>query len=208
MGDDSKVRERPWNLQVRMPRSVLAAATFVAFMSGAADEPAQAQDAGPKSVPESVEANRPHMAAAAHAHHHVARHHPEHHLPLHHHPAHLHPVHLVRPHEDATPTTGLASWYDPRQRGQITASGDLFDPDRLTAAHRSLPLGTRIRVTRAGTSQSVIVVVNDRGPYVRGRVVDLSPAAAHALHARSGEIMPVTVEIVSLPQLPERTARR
>ena len=103
---------------------------------------------------------------------------------------------------------GLASWYDRRQRGAITASGDLFDPNRLTAAHRTLPLGTRIRVTRTGTADSVVVVVNDRGPYIRGRVVDLSPAAAHALRVPAGEIMPVTIEVVSLPQLPERTARR
>jgi rare lipoprotein A (peptidoglycan hydrolase) len=202
MGDESKVRERAWNLQVRMPRSVLAAATFVAFMSGVADEPAQAQDTGPKSA----DTHRPHSTAAAH--HHIARHHPGHHLPAPPHPAYLHPVHLVAPHGNAMHPTGLASWYDRRQRGQITASGDLFDPDRLTAAHRSLPLGTRIRVTRTGSSQSVIVVVNDRGPYVRGRVLDLSPAAAQALGARVGEIMPVTIEVVSLPQRLERTARR
>lgn len=202
MGDPSKVRERPWSLQVRVPRSVLAAATFVAFMSGVAEEPAQAQDTGPKPPA----ADHSHPALAAH-HPIVRRHHPAHHQ-AYHHAVHLHPPHVVVAHGDASHMAGLASWYDRRQRGAITASGDLFDPDRLTAAHRTLPLGTRIRVTRAGTADSVVVVVNDRGPYIRGRVVDLSPAAAHALRVPAGEIMPVTIEVVSLPQLPERTARR
>lgn len=203
MGDSSKVRDRAWNLQVRVPRSVLAAATFVAFLSGVADEPAQAQDKAQKPPA----AGHVHPAAVAHAHHHPARHHPAHHQ-AYHHVVHSHAPHIAVAHGEAAGMAGVASWYDRRQRGAITASGDLFDPDRLTAAHRSLPLGTRIRVTRTGTTDSVIVVVNDRGPYIRGRVVDLSPAAAHALRTRSGENIPVTIEVVSLPQLPERTAQR
>lgn len=207
MGDSSKVRDRPWNLQARVPRSILAAATFVAFMSGVADEPAQAQD----TAPTPPGADHPHPAPAirhAAAHHPLVRHHHPAHPQAYHHVLHSHAPHVVVA-QDATPgMAGLASWYDRGQRGALTASGDLFDPDRLTAAHRTLPLGTRIRVTRAGTADSVIVVVNDRGPYIRGRVVDLSPAAAHALRARSGENVPVTIEVVSLPQLPERTARR
>src|SRR6185437_2382810 len=103
---------------------------------------------------------------------------------------------------------GIASWYDGHLAGQMTANGDFFDPGGLTAAHRSPPLGTRIRVTRLATGDAVIVVVNDRGPYVRGRVLDLSPAAARALRVPAGQNLPVKIEVVSLPQLPVRTAKR
>lgn len=200
MGERSKTRERPWSLQVSVPRSVLTAAAFVAFLSGAADDPAQAQDAGSKRP----NPDHPRTASPAHIHHAVPHHVAGHHTAGHH-PAHQHPAHGAAVHRDASGLVGLASWYDRRQRGLMTASGDLFDPDRLTAAHRSLPLGTRIRVTRIGTAESVTVVVNDRGPYIRDRVLDLSPAAAHALKTPAGEIVPVRIEILSLPQ---RTATR
>ena len=74
--------------------------------------------------------------------------------------------------------SGLASWY---AVGKRTASGELFQPDSLTAAHRSLPFGTRLKVVYPRLGRSVIVRVNDRGPFVRGRVVDLSRGAARAL---------------------------
>jgi rare lipoprotein A len=81
---------------------------------------------------------------------------------------------------DATPVveTGLASWYE---YGERTASGEPFDPEGMTAAHRSLPFGTRLKVERPHSGRSVIVTVNDRGPFVRRRVLDLSRGAAHAL---------------------------
>jgi len=74
--------------------------------------------------------------------------------------------------------TGLASFY---RRGAKTANGEPFDPSQLTAAHRTLPFGTKLRVTNLTTGKSVLVRVNDRGPYVAGRVVDLSYSAAESL---------------------------
>jgi rare lipoprotein A len=76
---------------------------------------------------------------------------------------------------------GVASWYGPGFHGQRTASGERYDQYRLTAAHRSWPLGTHARVTNLENGRSVTVRINDRGPYVDGRVLDLSYAAARAL---------------------------
>ena len=76
---------------------------------------------------------------------------------------------------------GRASWYGPGFDGNRTASGEIFDQWALTAAHRTLPFGTRLRVTNTANGRSVVVRVNDRGPFVSGRVLDLSRAAADAL---------------------------
>jgi peptidoglycan lytic transglycosylase len=76
---------------------------------------------------------------------------------------------------------GLASWYGERHQGSRTASGERFDANKLTAAHRTLPLDTVARVTNLENGRSVEVKVNDRGPYVHGRVIDLSAGAARAL---------------------------
>jgi len=76
---------------------------------------------------------------------------------------------------------GLASYYGESLRGQRTASGERFDPDAFTAAHRSLAFGTCMRVENARNGRSVRVRVNDRGPFVKGRIVDVSQAAARAL---------------------------
>jgi rare lipoprotein A len=76
---------------------------------------------------------------------------------------------------------GEASWYGPGFEGKETASGQTFEQNRLTAAHLYLPLGTRVTVTNLENGRSVEVEVNDRGPYVRGRVIDLSKAAARKL---------------------------
>lgn len=76
---------------------------------------------------------------------------------------------------------GLASYYGAAFRGHRTASGERFDPDDLTAAHRTLAFGTCLRVENAENGRSVRVRVNDRGPFVKGRVVDVSEAAARAL---------------------------
>ena len=84
---------------------------------------------------------------------------------------------------------GLASFYE---NGSATASGEKFNADELTAAHRTLPFGTRVRVTNHGNGRSVVVRINDRGPFVHGRIIDVTPAAAHAL-GMSG-LAPVTVE--------------
>ncbi len=93
----------------------------------------------------------------------------------------------------AAAQSGLASVYG-YESGR-TASGEPAAPGGLTAAHRSLPFGTQVRVTNTLNGRSVVVRINDRGPYAAGRIIDLTPAAAHAL-GFSG-LAPVTVEKVS-----------
>ena len=75
----------------------------------------------------------------------------------------------------------MASYYGESFRGRPTASGETFDPDALTAAHRTLPFGTCLRVESEGSGRSVRVRINDRGPYAKGRILDLSEAAARQL---------------------------
>lgn|SRR5690348_13304566 len=87
---------------------------------------------------------------------------------------------------------GLASWY----AGLRTASGETFRADGLTAASRSLPFDTRIRVTNLHNGRSVVVRINDRGPYVRGRILDLTPRAAAKLGMQMHGTAPVYIEIV------------
>ena len=76
---------------------------------------------------------------------------------------------------------GEASYYADSLNGGKTASGEIYDKDALSAAHRSLPFGTKVRVTYLKTGQSVVVVINDRGPFAKGRIIDLSSAAAKQL---------------------------
>jgi rare lipoprotein A len=76
---------------------------------------------------------------------------------------------------------GEASWYGPGFQGHTTASGERFNTGALTAAHRTLPFGVHVRVTNLTTGRHVIVKINDRGPFVRGRVIDLSHAAARQI---------------------------
>ena len=76
---------------------------------------------------------------------------------------------------------GLASWYGEPHHGRRTASGEVFDMNELTAAHKTLPFGTRVRVENPGTGQAVVVRINDRGPFTPGRVIDLSRAAAERI---------------------------
>jgi rare lipoprotein A len=77
--------------------------------------------------------------------------------------------------------SGKASWYGPGFHGRRTASGERFNTHAHTAAHRSLPFGTMVRVTSQRNGRSVVVRINDRGPFVRGRIIDLSKASALAL---------------------------
>ncbi len=78
-------------------------------------------------------------------------------------------------------TGGMASWYGPKFKGRRTASGERFNPSDYTAAHRSLPFGSKVRVTNRRNGRTVVVRINDRGPFVRGRVIDVSQAAAGEL---------------------------
>ena len=90
--------------------------------------------------------------------------------------------------------SGMASFYG-NESGHRTASGQRFNQSAMTCAHRSLPFGTRLRVTHGG--RSVVVTVNDRGPFIRGRVLDLSTGAARAIGLTAAGVGRVTAEVVS-----------
>ena len=130
-------------------------------------------------------------AASAHGRHH------------HHHHHHGHHHHASRSNwQDANASissssgrtfSGMASFYG-NEAGRQTASGQRFNQEMMTAAHRSLPFGTRLRVTHAG--RSVIVTINDRGPFVRGRVLDLSTGAARAVGLTSRGVGLVVAEVL------------
>ncbi len=92
--------------------------------------------------------------------------------------------------------TGKASFYADKFEGHLTASGEKYKHSKLTAAHKSLPFGTKVRVTNLGNNLSVEVVVNDRGPYAEGRIIDLSKSAAEKLGYVSQGLAEVKLEIV------------
>lgn len=91
---------------------------------------------------------------------------------------------------------GNASYYGGEFAGRATASGEVYDPGRLTAAHRTLPFGTICRVTNLANGRQVLVVINDRGPFIRDRIIDLSFQAARSLGAILPGVVPVKVEIL------------
>jgi rare lipoprotein A len=100
----------------------------------------------------------------------------------------------------ATPTlSGIASWYGPGFHGRQTANGERYNMYELTAAHRSLPFGTKVRVTNRANGKSVVVRINDRGPYVGKRVIDLSRGAAQVVNMTEAGIVPVKLDV--LPSL-------
>ncbi|MGH7798074.1 MAG: septal ring lytic transglycosylase RlpA family protein [Candidatus Binatia bacterium] len=92
---------------------------------------------------------------------------------------------------------GLASWYGPGFTGKKTASGDIFDDRELTAAHRTLPLGSKAKVTNLSNGKSVYVEINDRGPFVEDRIIDLSQAAASALGMIDQGIVQVRIDLLT-----------
>jgi rare lipoprotein A len=95
---------------------------------------------------------------------------------------------------------GTASWYGSYFHGKETASGEPFNMYDLTAAHPSLPLGTYVRVTNLRNGRAVVVRVNDRGPVIEGRIIDLSYEAARVLHLEHQGIQQVRLDLVSEPQ--------
>ncbi len=103
----------------------------------------------------------------------------------------------VTPAPTRSPATGsgtcAASYYSD---GQVTANGELFDPAALTAAHKSLPFNSRVRVTNPGNGKSVVVRINDRGPYVSGRCLDLSEAAFKAIASLSAGVVTVRYDVL------------
>lgn len=102
---------------------------------------------------------------------------------------------------DFTPSgdgfTGKASFYHDKFNGRKTSNGEIFSNHKFTCAHKTLPFGTMLKVTNMSTGQSVIVKVNDRGPFVRGRVIDLSKAAARQIGMIQEGVATVRVEIMN-----------
>ena len=90
--------------------------------------------------------------------------------------------------------TGLASWYGSRHHGKRTASGEVFNQEKFTAAHRTLPWGSKVKVTNLANGKSVEVRINDRGPFSKGRIIDLSRAAARSLGMVEQGITTVRIE--------------
>lgn len=93
--------------------------------------------------------------------------------------------------------TGPVAWYGPGFVGRLTANGERFDPDALTMAHRTLPFGTRVRITNLRNHKSVVLRVNDRGPYTPGRIADVSPVAARLLDMVRHGVVPARLEVLS-----------
>ena len=89
---------------------------------------------------------------------------------------------------------GIASYYSDILHGRVTASGDIYNRDSLTAAHKDLPLGTKVLVTNLQNQKSIWVTINDRGPYIKERIIDLSKRAADSLDMIRPGIAPVKIE--------------
>lgn len=94
---------------------------------------------------------------------------------------------------------GVASWYSPTLAGAKTASGEIYTPNKLTAAHRTLPFNTYVQVTNLQNNKSVVVRINDRGPFIKGRIIDLSQSAADDI----GIIRQGTAQVKIAPSLEE-----
>ncbi len=90
-------------------------------------------------------------------------------------------------------STGMASYY---WQGQMTASGARFNPSGLTAAHRTLPFGTKVLVTNRSNGRSVTVTINDRGPFIKGRIIDLSSGAAGVIGMKGAGVAPVSITVL------------
>ena len=95
--------------------------------------------------------------------------------------------------------SGQASYYADRYHGRTTANGETFDMHALTAAHRTLPFNARVRVTNLNNGRFVTVRINDRGPFVKGRVIDLSYAAARKIDMVEAGVVPVHIELIEAP---------
>jgi rare lipoprotein A (peptidoglycan hydrolase) len=111
----------------------------------------------------------------------------------------------VKPTENILQTqTGQASWYG-YEAGNMTATGERYNAQAMTAAHRTLPFGSRVRVINTRTGKSAIVRINDRGPFIRGRIIDLSAAAADAVGIKSSGVGNVRLEVLSYGSGKRRT---
>jgi rare lipoprotein A len=110
------------------------------------------------------------------------------------------------PEQPSMTETGVASWYGAKHHGKRTANGEIFNQNQFTAAHPTLPFGTRVKVINLDNGNSVQVRINDRGPYKRGRIIDVSRAAAKALGMVQGGIAMVRIEKVSESEKPNELA--
>lgn len=108
----------------------------------------------------------------------------------------------VRPIEDST-IKGVASWYGPGFHGRRTANGEVYDQNLMTAAHRHLPFGALVKVTNLENGREVLVRINDRGPFIAGREIDLSYRAAQALDMVEDGVVPVRIDLITNMGLPE-----
>ena len=106
------------------------------------------------------------------------------------------PQSTIVPNSVASSQRGLASWYGPGFAGRLSANGEIFDPEKLTAAHKYLPFGTMVEVVSLSTGRSVVVRINDRGPYIGGRIIDLSAAAARSIGLMGAGVGPVEIRIL------------
>ena len=97
---------------------------------------------------------------------------------------------------EAAPYSALASWYGPGFYGNLTANGEIYTGQQFTAAHKTLPFGTRVRVTNPSTGQSITVRINDRGPFIGNREYDLSSAAASAVGLKGAGVRYLQFEII------------
>ena len=112
---------------------------------------------------------------------------------VHHHKHHKHHKHVHHSYSKKDYNTGMASWYGPGFHGRRTASGERFNQYAMTAAHKTLPLGSIVKVTNVETNRSIVVRINDRGPYRRGFIIDLSKGAAKALHMAGSDKVVITI---------------
>lgn len=102
---------------------------------------------------------------------------------------------------------GVASWYGSDFHGRPTSSGERYDMDAMTAAHKTLPLGTWVKVTKLAGGTSIIVRINDRGPFVQGRIIDLSRKAARTLHMLGPGTAQVRIEAVQVAEMHQEQGR-
>ena len=114
-------------------------------------------------------------------------------------PVYVGPLPLVRPARPMKGETGVASWYGAEFQGFHTASGQLFDNNKLTAAHPTLPFGTTVRVTNLANHNSTVLQINDRGPGVETRVIDVSRKAAQRLGFLESGLAHVKIDVLAFP---------
>lgn len=103
---------------------------------------------------------------------------------------------------------GIASWYTTDKSESLTANGEIFDANAMSAAHKSLKFGTIVRVTNLANGKSVDVRINDRGPYVDGRIIDLTPAAAKQIDMLTSGVASVDLTLIFEPEVPESKYNR